>query len=328
MKFTPLVFCALLLLPVLSFAEDITLTDGTEYKDVEVIRVEKDGIVVQTTDGVVKLPMDLVPKEVQLVHPYIPPATPTPATTPQEPMETPTPAPPKTLSANELTGTNSNGGPFAGQKVLVFGDSCKFFTKAAVAGFLVSIATLLPCWFIAARLIAGWSLRRKKREFDTANAQQFHTAYMDFFAIWKLWHHYLDHGENELPDHGEYEIPHASRWELLTRTYIAEGSIEAVFLRLSSARRLAPDTIELLGRFRQGFQTLGQSIKNNKPMPWKDPEHPDYLVFKRLASSVAVLINGESLGPKAADLRADAFRQITSGRWERTWSSDSSQPSA
>jgi hypothetical protein len=177
-------------------------------------------------------------------------------------------------------------------------------------------------------LIALCARRRKQAEFDASNARQFHTAYMDFFAIWKLWNHYLDHGENELPDHGEYEIPHASRWELLTRTYIAEGTIDAVFLKLTAARRLPPGEIEMLGRFRQGFQTLGNAIKSNKPLNWKDPEHPDYLVFKRLASSVAILINGESVGAQAADLRADAFRQITSGRWERAWSSESSHPSA
>ena len=133
---------------------------------------------------------------------------------------------------------------------------------------------------------------------------------------------------HELPDHGEYEIPHASRWELLTRTYIAEGSLDAIFLKLASVRKLTPVAIEQLGRFRQGFQTLGEAIKNNKPLSWKDAEHPDYLVFKRLASSTAMLIGGENPGPQAADRRADAFRQITSGRWERSWSSESTHPAS
>ena len=109
---------------------------------------------------------------------------------------------------------------------------------------------------------------------------------------------------------------------------VAEGAMEALFLKLTAARRLSPGEIELLGRFRQAFQTLGLAIKNNKPLTWKDPEHPDYLVFKRLASGAAVVISSEKLGTQAADLRADAFRQITSGRWERSWSSESSHPSA
>jgi hypothetical protein len=328
MKFTPLIFCALFLLPILSLAEDITLTDGTELKDVTVIRVEKDGMMIQTGEGVEKYPMSLIPQEVQLVHPYVPPGTPSPAPTPEEPKETPAPQPAKVQPTPDVSGTNpENAGPAGGRAMGHWDDSCKLFVKASVAAFLSLLGALLVGWFIAGRLIANRAQREKQREFDSSNAQQFHTAYMDFFAIWKLWNHYLDHGENELPDHGEYEIPHASRWELLTRTYIAEGSLEAVFLKLSATRKLSPSSVELLGRFRQGFETLGLAIKNNKPLPWKDHEHPDYLVFKRLASSVAVLINGENLGAQATDLRADAFRQITSGRWERSWSSESAHSS-
>ena len=330
MKLTSLIFCSLLLLPLSSFAdttEDITLTDGTEYKNVVVKRVEKDGIVVETAEGVQKLPMALVPKEVQLVHPYIPPATPTPpatATPAATPSETPKPQP----SAVPENALDANGKSAGGHGMGFMNASCEIFIKGAVAVVLALAATLLVAWFIAARLIALCARRQKQKDFDSANAQQFHTAYTDFFAIWKLWNHYLDHGENELPDHGEYEIPHASRWELLTRTYIAEGTLDAVFLKVTSTRKLTPASIELLGRFRQAFHSLGQAITSNKPLNWKDSEHPDYLVFKRLASSAGALIGGENLGAQATDLRSDAFRQITSGRWERTWSSESSNPSA
>lgn len=332
MKLTPIIFCSLLLLllPHSSFAdttEDITLTDGTEYKNVVVMRVEKDGIVVQTADGVQKLPMALVPKEVQLVHPYVPPSTPPPPST-ATPVSTPreTPKPQLSTPASAL---DTTGKPAAGHGMGFMDDSCEPFIKGAVAIFVSLAAALIVAWFIASRLIASCARRQKQKEFDTANAQQFHTAYMDFFAIWKLWNHYLDHGENELPDHGEYEIPHASRWELLTRTYIAEGTLEAVFLKVTSARKLTPASIELLGRFRQAFHTLGQAITSNKPLNWKDAEHPDYLIFKRLASGAAAIIAGETLGAQATDLRSDAFRQITSGRWDKTWSSESSnQPAA
>ncbi|HWB58157.1 MAG TPA: hypothetical protein VG733_01635 [Chthoniobacteraceae bacterium] len=321
MKLASLLFCFVLLLPNLSFAdtEDITLNDGTELKNAIVTRVEKDGMMIQTDDGVQKYPMNLIPKEVQLVHPYIPPATPTPLPTPAPPtpVETPKPVPSASVAPSA-----ENTGAASGHSVSMT-DSCAPFIRATVAGIIIALVSLVAAWFILARLIAAWGRRERQQEIDSANALQFNTAYTDFFAIWKLWSHYLDHGENELPDHGEYEIPHASRWELLTRTYIAEGTIDALFLKLASARKLSPATVEMLGRFRQGFHTLGVAIKTNKPMPWKDPEHPDYLVFKRLASSVAALIAGENLGTQAADVRADAFRQITSGRWERSWSSES-----
>ena len=316
MKLTPLVLWTLLLLPIAAFADDFSLTDGREYKDVTVTRVEQDGIVVMSNDGVEKLPFSLLSKEVQLAYPYKGPSTPTPNPTPDMDAQImalekhDAEAAAKATPTPDLSGSTAQAAEAAARKGH-YGRLCELLAAGVVA-FFVLCTTLLVGSCFAKRLIKFCALRQKQREFDTANTQQFQAAYMDFFAIWKLWNHYIEqHGESELPDHGEYEIPHATRWELLTRAYIAEGSVDAVFLKISSARKLTPGAIELLGRFRQAFHALGLAIKNNKPLGWKDAEHPDYLVFKRLASGVAVLISGEDLGAQAADMRSDSFRQIT-----------------
>jgi hypothetical protein len=48
-----------------AFAEDFKTTDGKEYKDATVSRIEPDGIVVKTKSGISKLYFTELPKEVQ-----------------------------------------------------------------------------------------------------------------------------------------------------------------------------------------------------------------------------------------------------------------------
>jgi hypothetical protein len=47
------------------FAEDFKTTDGKEYKDVTITRVEPDGIVIKNKSGIAKLYFAELPKEVQ-----------------------------------------------------------------------------------------------------------------------------------------------------------------------------------------------------------------------------------------------------------------------
>lgn len=324
MKISPLAILLSLLTPALAFADNFTLTDGREYHDVTVTRVDQDGIVVMTQDGVEKLPFNLLPKEVQLVYPYkapgaaptpapevMPEATPTPEAKPATPAPTIAPAPVEQTEEQQDSRSEFRRGVI----LLMLG-------KALLA-FLVLTTALAVAGCIAKRVVAAAAMRFRQREIDSANAAHFYGSYADFFSIWKLWNHYLDVAESDLAEHGSHEVPHASRWDLLARVHAAEGHLESLFLKLSSARKLLPEEVELLGRFRTAFQALGQAIHANKPLPWRDAEHPDYLVFKRLASSVALLISDEKVGLNTLDQRADAFRQITSARWERSWTSES-----
>jgi hypothetical protein len=53
-------------------ADDFTLNDGTQYKEVKVSRAEPDGLVVTTTYGVIKLFFTDLPREVQEKYHYDP----------------------------------------------------------------------------------------------------------------------------------------------------------------------------------------------------------------------------------------------------------------
>lgn len=58
----------------LACADDFTLTDGTEYKDVRVRRADPDGLVLVTADGIVKAPFSKLPAAVQKQYNYDPAA--------------------------------------------------------------------------------------------------------------------------------------------------------------------------------------------------------------------------------------------------------------
>ena len=191
--------------------------------------------------------------------------------------------------------------------------------------FILVVGLLMAGWFIAKRVVASYVLRtQKQREFDSGNAQQFYTAYSDFFAIWKLWNYYLERSENELPDHGEYEIPHASP---LGFADTGDTWRKGFWTRYSSncPRRtgwIRRATSSCSGVSARRSNRSARRSKTNKPLNWKDPEHPDYLVFKRLASCIALLIGGEKFRTiNPLDQHSDAFRQVTSGRWDRAWNS-------
>jgi|GEM_PF-1873981 len=348
MKFKIFVLWVCVLIPLAGFADDFSLSDGREYKGVTVSRVEADGIVVLTDDGVEKLPFSLLPKEAKETYPYIPKPTPPPAATMAPAPAASMPAGgensvPSSIEPNpQLIATpvaNDSGIPVPISQPGLFGTMSPFEKKAvtlyladllikACIALAVLVFALFVASFLVRRLLAKRSLQQKQTAFDAANAREFQSAYMDFFAIWKLWDHYLDHNENALPDHGEHEVPHATRWELLARAYMAESTLESIFLKLACEGLLEPDEMEILGRFRRAFQTLGEAIKNNKPLAWNDPEHTEYLAFKRLATSVSLLIDGDASAPNAAASSADMLRQITSNRWERSWSLTDAQAQA
>ena len=327
MKSTTALLLATVFFPLLSFADDFSLSDGREYKGVTVSRVEKDGVVVITDDGVEKLPFSLLPKEAKDLYPYVPSPTPAPqptappanvpaqtgTDTAQPPPQTsPAPAtkPLISLPATVASTIKQTGIPPRDYLTIIL---------RTVFALFIALATLGCAAFIVKRLLDYWQTRQKSREFDTANLKQFHSAYADFFAVMKLWNHCVEHNEDELPSAGEYELPHATRWELLTRAYMVESSLEAIFLKLSATWNLTPVETELLGRFRQAIHTLGNSIKSNKPLKWESADQGEYLIFNRLASSVARLIGGENATAKTSEQHAEAFRQITSPRWERIW---------
>ena len=137
----------------------------------------------------------------------------------------------------------------------------------------------------------------------------FYKVYGEFFAVWKLWVY-----------HKEQNFTETSRWEMLERAATAEGILESIFVKLSSERDLNERETEILGRFRQGFQTLRQSIRDDKYLGWSKNKYNEYVSFKRLAGLVSDILVSETPSKSQRDMtNNDALIKITSNRWEKHW---------
>lgn len=186
----------------------------------------------------------------------------------------------------------------------------ELFKAALTLG--VSSVTVAFGWLVGQRLTLRWNLRQKQRELDLSTAHDFHELYGEFFAIWKLWNYSLT------PEDGCT----MSRSELLVRACAAEGAVESLFVRLAAGRDLSPSDIITLGRFRQGYQTMRETIRDNIRLAWDHPSHPEYFAFKQLATAVALLVTSETSAPApVTKRRAQTLISITSERGEsnRTW---------
>lgn len=148
--------------------------------------------------------------------------------------------------------------------------------------FLVVIGTI----GVGQAVVASWQMRNKRRELDIASALQFQQMYGEYKDVWRVWKVLRSRNANDLG------IPAGARFELLKRATAAEAKVEAVVVKLAVERTLSPSEISSVGLFRQGFQQLRQSIRNNKDMDfnYKDPE---YRLFNDLAAAVAALILSE-----------------------------------
>jgi hypothetical protein len=178
--------------------------------------------------------------------------------------------------------------------------------------FVESISTLVAgalALTVGAALTVFWNIRQKQRELDLSTAESFHALYGEFFAIWKLWNYLLADPCDE-----------RRRWELLTRACAAESGIEAILGKLAAQRCLSDEAQRDLARFRQGFQTLRQRIRDREKLDWGHSTHPQYVAFKDLASRVAALIHSGGGRPtRAATKRARNWGEITSSEFEGTW---------
>jgi hypothetical protein len=187
--------------------------------------------------------------------------------------------------------------------------------EAVKAAFSLGVAltTLGLGWVVGQRLSNYWSYLQKHKEIDLSAAQDFHRLYGEFFAVWKLWNYYIR-------DVGATTLTGASRWELLKRACDAESLVESLFVKLASERILPSTDWDRLGKFRQGYQTLREAIRDNQPLRWDSSTHPEYIAFKRLAIEVAMLI--QTGVTSQSSVLADHVRgllEITSNRHEGTW---------
>jgi hypothetical protein len=177
----------------------------------------------------------------------------------------------------------------------------------ALLDILVATVTLSLGWFVGQRLTVYWGLRQKRKELELAAASRFYELYGEFFAVWKLWSYYLKQDADQQDSGNE-------RWELLARASAAEGELEALFVKLASERTLNDRDMEVLGRFRQAYQCLRESIRDRKNLGWNVPKSVEYASFKRLAYLTAcIVLDNKPTQPPIA------LETITSRRWVNKW---------
>jgi hypothetical protein len=184
-----------------------------------------------------------------------------------------------------------------------------------VSAILTPIITLGAAWAVGNRLTASWGFWQKRREQALAATNDFYRLYGEFFAVWKLWDHWLRQSTSE-------DCLVAERgWKLLERAIAAEASMETMMVKLASERTLSRVDLALLGRFRQAFQLLRETMRERVPLNWLSSEHSEYLAFKELAVSVSRTVSTVDLSrqlPSEKQGRA-ALKVITSNRWEGNW---------
>ncbi|MBF0368176.1 MAG: hypothetical protein HQL52_01860 [Magnetococcales bacterium] len=188
-------------------------------------------------------------------------------------------------------------------------DSFDVIFQKEVLRFISSFVLLLLAWGVGQGLTVSWNIRQKQKENDLTTARDFHLLYGEFFAIWKLWNYLIR-------DVGPSELPELSRCDLLTRICESEGRLESTLVRIACERSLTNSDIEVLGKFRQLYQQLRQSIRDRKPLKWDSSEHPDYVAFKTLAPKVASLIVNHSGASPQVEEPSEALKKITSNKWE------------
>lgn len=170
-----------------------------------------------------------------------------------------------------------------------------------VPKIVTSLVLLGMGWLIGHALSGQWAKVQKRKEQDLIAAAEFHKAYGQFFATWKLWNYFLDQGD---------KLPGSSRWVILEKACQAEAVLEATLVRLASQRKLTEQDRNDLGKFRQIFQRLRECIRDSREIPWRHAEHPEYAEFKRLATRVAALVGEEILYDE------DALKKIAANTFE------------
>lgn len=177
----------------------------------------------------------------------------------------------------------------------------------------ITLLTFFLTWVVGQRIATQWAIRQKRKELQLSAANRFEIIYGEFFSIWKLWDYYCKTLKENDSSKEKY-------WDLLNRACIAEASVEALMVKLSSECILNIEDTTSLGKFRQAFQSLRESISKNKNLEWSSSEHPEYLTFKRLSTYIVNLLAVRDYREMPdAKQSFKALREITSNKWEYNW---------
>ncbi|GAA3077375.1 hypothetical protein [Streptosporangium carneum] len=159
-------------------------------------------------------------------------------------------------------------------------------------------------WLIGSQITYRWDDVKRRRELDLAAVESFYRAYGSFIEVWRLWNAHKRRSE-------QVAAPADMQWQCLQRAAAVEGSLEAILIKIVLERRLTKDDRLLLGCFRQAYQSLRESVREDRELKWyarKDDyeAHRRYRAFKALAVYSARLLQTNStrwlIGTRRTDI--------------------------
>ena len=155
----------------------------------------------------------------------------------------------------------------------------------------------------------------KKNDRNRLLATELFKAYGEFFAVWKAWNYYKSDEYKKRTDPLSIEIS-----SLYDRALTAEGIMESLLVNVSSSIQLNENELNDLGRLRQGFQQLRESIRDNKLIPWKSANDPRYAEFKRLITALGELLFSAVERDQPTPAQAhESLLSITANEHEAYW---------
>lgn len=177
---------------------------------------------------------------------------------------------------------------------------------------LIKLAmTFITAVVVGGGLTAYWAFRQKRRELELLELGRFYDHYGKFLSVLRMW--------NTFKSYPSIIPPENARWTLLTQANEAEAGIESILVRLASQRRLKKSDQERLGKFRQSFQTLRESIREDDLIKWSSSNHPDYIAFKEGACYLASLLSRRRWWQRPRRTEAiKSLLEITSNKWALT----------
>lgn len=187
--------------------------------------------------------------------------------------------------------------------------------KAAIG----PIAAVGVAGAVGHQLSLNWAIKQKRREQGLAAKNQFYELYGDFFALMKFCNFvFRDHKEKIALEKGEW-------LKLVERITSLEAKSEALVMRLASEvdlikRKDGERKLLDLGQFRQAIQLMRIQATQGKVIGWNSSEHPQYVRFKELSTSVADLVRmvGVAKEPNA-ETASQQLLFVTNNRRHHEW---------
>ena len=189
------------------------------------------------------------------------------------------------------------------------------------------VLTSALAWLVGTQITYIWDDAKRRRELDLAAVADFYKCYGTFLQIWRIWNSHKEHATR-------FSAPDDIQWHCMQSASEVEGDLESFLIKLISERTLDDQDIELLGCFREAYQSLRERIRDNEPLRWysRSPEQGiafrQYRAFKYLAMYIADKLQNTQtrwlLGRRRRDIpseedRVRALLAVTVGTRRADW---------